>query len=128
MAYHLKLFSGFISDSSQFAKNKLTDKMPDQIKFEILKSVVNESYSIYCQRNNKTVQLRLMQPLNFVLLSHVQEHELNFNCIAMHLYLNKLNKFQLRCVLKIMSFTVSLSSRPQAHIVRNVHDRLIVCL
>ena len=46
---------GFISDSSQFSKNNLTDKMSEQIKFEILKSVVTDSYSIYCQRNNKTV-------------------------------------------------------------------------
>ena len=46
---------GFISDSSQFSKINLTDKMSDKIKFEILKSVVSDSYSIYCQRNNKTV-------------------------------------------------------------------------
>ena len=46
---------GFISDFSQFSENNLTDKMSDQIKFEILKSVFTDSYSIYCQRNNKTI-------------------------------------------------------------------------
>ena len=37
---------GYISDSSQFSENNLTDKMSDQIKFEILKSGFVDSYSI----------------------------------------------------------------------------------
>ena len=42
---------GFISDISEFCKTTLTEQMPVAIKQLVFRSVISESYSIYCMRN-----------------------------------------------------------------------------
>ena len=44
---------GFISDTSEFSKLNLNEKMPDHVKRSIFNSVISDSYSIYCLRNAK---------------------------------------------------------------------------
>ena len=44
---------GFISDFKDFCQNNLHDNaLPLTVRNEIISSVINHSYSIYCNRNN----------------------------------------------------------------------------
>jgi len=46
---------GFISNISDFTKAAQIAIMPDDLKRSIVKTVVNSSFNIYCNRNNSAL-------------------------------------------------------------------------
>jgi hypothetical protein len=45
---------GLVSDCSQFCSNNLETTLPDQIKNQIIRSVISSSFLIYCNRNKNS--------------------------------------------------------------------------
>ena len=45
---------GLVSDCSQFCSNCLKTPLPDQIKNQIIRSVISSSFLIYCNRNKNS--------------------------------------------------------------------------
>ena len=43
-----------VSDCSQFLSNSLETTLPDQIKNQIISSVISSSFLIYCNRNKNS--------------------------------------------------------------------------